>query len=183
MACTRPILLLRAGGERVWGRAMLEPSQIIMPDDTLFDEILDQSANVITLETKDVEGAVDQFRTLSRRAGQSVYLWSYGRGLESLKEQDISVPGSRNLVEALRFVVQSMQFGIYVFKGFEGEMRGPCLRLLKRIAAPRTGNQRKLVLLGQHVELPPAIARISSRLAFSESASVNLRLRGGRWMT
>lgn len=154
-----------------------------MPDDGLFDEILGQTANLIALETKDVEGAVDQFRKLSRRAGQSVYLWSYGQGLESLKEQEISVPGSRNLVEALRFVVQSMHFGIYVFKGFEGEMRGPCFRLLKRLAAPRAGNQRKVVLLGEQVTLPPSLASVSGRLAFSEIEPSVLRLRGGRWVT
>ena len=77
---------------------------------------------------------VAQFRLLAMRTGQSVYYWRDDDGITSLRERDVRVPGSKRVTDALRYILQSMQFGIYLFTDYEEHLRAPNIGLLRQIA-------------------------------------------------
>ena len=79
--------------------------------DTL-DRIVDAESALVVLRTDQPEVVVEQFRQITRRSGQSAYVWYRDDGLRSLREGDVRVPGCRRVSDTLRYVLQSMHFGI-----------------------------------------------------------------------
>ena len=86
------------------------------------------------------------------RTGTSMYLWDPDGGISSLRESGLRVPGSKRITDALRYVLQSMHFGIYLFTGFEDHLKPPDTVLLRRISRIHTGNERKIVFLGANLQ-------------------------------
>ena len=147
-----------------------------------FESLLERSDRVIALHSRDVEAALVQFRMVCRRTGKSIYHWSDGRGFHSMKAADISVPGSRKLSEALRYVLQSMHYGIYVFTNFEKQLQHSCTQFLKEIAYPQDGYERKVILLGNDVLLPGVLSESVFHSFEDQQGTVRPRLRDGRWV-
>ena len=120
-------------------------------------------------------------RTLAMRAGTSVYLWDPESGIASLRESGLRVPGSKRMTDALRYVLQSMHFGIYLFTDFDEHLRPVDTVLLRRIARMHTGNERKMVFVGGHLELPEELDGMFDRLTADPRTAAPL-LRDGRWV-
>jgi len=149
----------------------------------LFDQILKAEGNVLGLATADVDDSLLQFRQLAVRSGQSVYLWTPENGISSMRETDVHVPGSRRLADALRFILQSLHFGVYLFTQFEEQLKPPATSLLRRIARIRTGNERKLLFVASALQFPDDIDSLVERVSPSMGGSFRPRLRDGRWVT
>lgn len=149
----------------------------------LFDAILAASGNLVALETDDPDEAVAQFRQLALRSGRSIYLWDPVRGIRSLREPDVWVAGTQRLADALRYILQSMHFGVYLFRGFSGQLRPPAPVLLRRIARLRGGHARKLVLVGGPYEGPDDLRALFDPLPEVWRTRQRPRLRDGRWMS
>ncbi len=147
-----------------------------------FEALVERDERVIALHTPDVDAALVQFRVVCRRTGKSIYHWSDGRGFHSLKAADISVPGSRKLSEALRYVLQSVHYGIYVFTEFERQLHHSCIQFLRSIAHAQDGYERKVILLGRKVKLPGVLADSVFHVFEDERKPVKPRLRDGRWV-
>lgn len=178
MECVSRLLLSPGGGASAIDAMTAEP--LVTP--RLFDAILAAPGNLVALETPDPDEAVTQFRQLSLRSGRSIYLWDPEHGIRSLREPDVCVAGTQRLVDALRYILQSMHFGIYLFCGFAEQFKPPGPALLRRIARLRGGNARKLVLLGGPFDLPEETEPLFDRLPDVWRARLRPRLRDGRWM-
>lgn len=161
---------------------MQEPTELLVTP-KLFEQILNAEGNLIGLEAANIEEALSQFRQLAMRNGQSVYLWDPQTGIAALRESELRVPGSKRLGDALRFILQSVQFAIYFLVDFDEQLKPPNLVLLRRFARIRTGNQRKLVFIARHLELPEDINALVERMNPGSRAMVRPRLRDGRWVT
>lgn len=180
---------MRAGTANV--RAMrIEPGGAIVHDSPellvtpkLFEQILKAEGNLIGIETPDVDETLAQFRQLAIRSGQSVYLWDPEAGISALRESELRVPGSKRLPDALRFILQSIQFGVYLLRDFEAQVKPPNTSLLRRIARIRTGNERKLVFIAPRLEFPGDLDALVERMSARGDASARPRLRDGRWVT
>jgi hypothetical protein len=149
----------------------------------LFERIVQSPQNLIAIETPDAADVLAQFRVLALRTGQSVYYWQTEAGITSLRERDLRVPGSKRVTEALRYILQSMQFGVYLFSDFAEHLRAPNTGLLRQISRIRTGNGRKVVFIGEHVQFPEGLDELVERISHQSIASVHPRLRDGRWVT
>lgn len=149
----------------------------------LFDAILAVPGNLAALETADPDEALAQFRLLATRSGRSIYLWDPERGIRSLREPDVCVAGSQRLVDALRYILHSMHFGVYLFRGFGDQFKPPVPALLRRIGRLRGGNERKLVLVGAAFDLPEDLDPLFDRLRDAWQVRLRPRLRDGRWMS
>jgi len=148
----------------------------------VYEDVLESSSPIIALHTKDVEAALVQFRLLCRQTGKSIYHWSDRQGLISLKATDISVPGCRKLADALRYIDQSMHYGIYVLTHFERHLRGASLDNLLSIASTNNSEQRRVVLLGMDFALPGLLSESVLSLFETDIKATKLRLRDGRWV-
>lgn len=146
------------------------------------ESLVDRTDNVVALHTEDPEQTLVQFRVMCRRSGKSVYHWSDQHGLISMKAADISVPGSRKLADALRYVMQSMHYGVYVFTGFEAQLQHSCIEYLRGISQSRDGYQRKVVLVGQKVMLPGMLSDHVFHVVEQQPEKLRPRLRDGRWV-
>ncbi|HVF33847.1 MAG TPA: hypothetical protein VND91_00820 [Candidatus Saccharimonadia bacterium] len=155
----------------------------------LFDRIVASERNIIAIETPRVDELLAQFRHFALRSGNSIYAWSEADGLQSLREGDVSVPGSARLQDALRYVGASLHFGVYVFRGVTAMLRfspvrAQVLALLRQIARSKPGvaTVRKLVLIEDKVALSDGLDEITERFVDEPSERRRYRLRDGRWV-
>ena len=148
----------------------------------LFEQILEAESNLIGIETGQIEETLEQFRQQALRSGQSVYLWDPENGIAALRQSELRVPGSKRFNDALRFILQSVQFGVYLLIDFDEQIKPPNTSLLRRFARVRSGNQRKIVFLARSLNFPEEIDSLVERLSSSAKSSSPPRLRDGRWV-
>ncbi len=164
-------------------RATVQESAELLVTPKLFEQIVKAEGNLIGIETPNVDETLAQFRQLAIRSGQSVYLWDPESGISALRESELRVPGSKRLPEALRFILQSMHFGIYLLRDFDGHIKAPNTSLLRRIARIRTGSERKLVFIATRLDFPEDIDSLIERMTQHGPATARPRLRDGRWVS
>ena len=95
------------------------PNQVFVTPQ-LFDEIVGDEKSLIAIDTPRVEDVLAQFKQFAVRSGNSIYAWTEGDGITSLRGGDVSVPGSARIADALRYVNASIHFGVYLFVGLGG---------------------------------------------------------------
>lgn len=149
----------------------------------LFDRIVQSPHNLVAVETADADEVVDRLRALAMRSGQSIYTWQEDAGITSLREREVRVPGSKRVADALRYILQSMQFGVYLFTDFAGHMRAPNIGLLRQIARSDTGNGRKVVFVGRPMQMPDGLDLLLGRIVYEPGMKTRPHLRDGRWVT
>jgi hypothetical protein len=149
----------------------------------LFERIVQSAQNLIAIETPQAADVLAQFRLLALRTGQSVYYWQADAGITSLREREMRVPGSKRVTDALRYILQSMQFGVYLFTDYEEHLRPPNIGLLRQISRIRSGNGRKVVFVGEKVLLPDGLDELVERITHLQVGQARPRLRDGRWVT
>ncbi len=149
----------------------------------LLDRIVQSPQQLILLESANVADTLEQMRVLAMRGGTSIYAWEPEGGLASLRESGLHVPGSKRMADALRYVLQSMHFGVYLFVDFTGNLKPGDTLLLRRISRLQAANERKLVFLGASVELPEELDGMFERLSVEDDTYRQLRLRDGRWVS
>ncbi|QWT21852.1 hypothetical protein KPL74_07545 [Bacillus sp. NP157] len=159
-----------------------------MPVDPLagtdvFDRILSASGPLVALKADELQPLVDQFRLVARRTGQAVYLWRSGEGLVSLRDAQMRVPGCTRLGDALRYILQSLHFGVYLLDMPSGVPSATDGALLRQLARAQTGHVRRVVLLDASASLLATFDDDIIRVDANRSArSAAPRLRDGRWV-
>ncbi|MCB1626686.1 MAG: hypothetical protein KDI37_10495 [Xanthomonadales bacterium] len=150
--------------------------------DGLYARLLEASSALIVLDVVDCKPVIDHLRMLARRQGQSIYSWSSQHGLASLREAGIAVPGSQRPADALRYVLQSNHFGIYLFPEVTANIYGQFGPQLRQVARALPGVDRKVVLMGSQIRLPAGLDALCSHLTLATRTAPRLRLRDGRWV-
>lgn len=161
---------------------MIEAKTELSVTQKIIDRIVQSPHNLVVLESGNVGETLTQMRMLAIRGGTSIYAWDPEAGIASLRESGLNVPGSKRLTDALRYVLQSMQFGIYLFVDFNEHIKPADTLLLRRISRMHTANQRKLVFIGCDFELPEELDGMFDRLTAQTEQQHRLRLRDGRWV-
>ena len=148
----------------------------------IFERILEAPSGLVVLTNHDVEGLIAQVRALARHSGQAVYLWQPDTGLGNLRDAHARVPDCERLGNALRYMLQSMHFGVYFLRGLELPLSTPDAAALRQLARAPEGYLRRVVL----IDAPPALVAYLGNLAASVSGEGgkprSLRLRDGRWV-
>ncbi|MBS0556978.1 MAG: hypothetical protein JSR27_06130 [Proteobacteria bacterium] len=148
----------------------------------LFDRIVQSAQNLVAIRTANAEDVIAQFRLLALRTGQSVYYWQEDAGIASLRDRDVRVPGSKRASDALRYILQSPQFGIYLFTDFAEHLRPPNTGLLRQIARSRSVAGRKIVFVGDAIEMPEGMDVLVEAISHQAADGARPRLRDGRWV-
>ena len=148
----------------------------------LLESIVQSPQHVIALDTDSPADLLAQMRVLAIRAGTSIYAWDFEGGIAPLRETGLYVPGTKRLADALRYVLQSMHFGIYLFVDFDAWLKPAETLFLRRISRMAMHTERKAVFIGQHVELPEELDGLYASMTSRASASQRPRLRDGRWV-
>jgi hypothetical protein len=149
----------------------------------LFERIVQSPHNLIAIETARSAEVLSQFRLLALRTGQAVYHWQEDAGITSLRDRDVRVPGSKRVTDALRYILQSMQFGVYLFTDYATHLRAPNLSLLRQIARGRSIHGRKVVFVGERHPFPEGLDALVERISHEAEGQHRPRLRDGRWVT
>lgn len=148
----------------------------------LYEQLLESTSNLILFETPFPTELIEHMRLMAQRRGHSIYVWNSETGLTSLREHGITVAGSKRLSEALRFVLQSGHFGVYVFSAERSEFTPQVLALMRQIARAKEGGDKRVVVLGPALELPAPVERLAQVIKHRHGPSERLRLRDGRWI-
>ncbi|MDQ6647595.1 MAG: hypothetical protein M3Y93_10240 [Pseudomonadota bacterium] len=148
----------------------------------IFDQILDASSGLVVLESNDAHGLIEQFRMMARHSGQAVYLWQPDTGLESLRDAHARVPDCQRLGNALRYMQQSMHFGVYFLLGIELPLSALDASLLRQLARAPTDYLRRVVLIDAPAALIEQLGDRAVYLSSVEPHQQRPRLRDGRWL-
>ena len=152
------------------------------PGTELFERILDAPTGLILLDGCDSQALIEQFRAIVRHSGQAVYLWQPDLGLGNLIDTQARVPGSQRLGAALRYMQQSIHFGVYLLMGLEPPLSAMDSTLLRQLAKPPTGRVRRVVLLNAPSALSDHLGDVAMRMK-GKPDTQRPRLRDGRWLT
>jgi hypothetical protein len=153
----------------------------LQPGSDTLDRIIEADSAVVVLRAEKPELLVEQFRQVTRRSGQTVYVWHPEEGMRSLRDMDVRVPGCRTVGDTLRFVLHSMHFGVYVLTGIRGQLAKPELALMRKLLRGVSDHVRKVVLLTDDDALVTSVEDIASVIGGSVPGS-RPRLRDGRWV-
>lgn len=148
----------------------------------IFEQILGASSGLVVLDSDDVPGLIEQFRMMARHSGQAVYLWQPDTGLGSLREAHARVPDCQRLGNALRYMQQSMHFGVYFLLGIELPLSAMDAALLRQLSRSPKEYLRRVVLIDVPAALAEHLGDQAVYLNSRESQSRRLRLRDGRWL-
>jgi len=149
----------------------------------LFDRIVQSPLNLVAIKTANPAEVLAQFRMLALRTGQSVYYWQEESGIASLRDREARVPGSKRSGDALRYILKSPQFGVYVFTEYAENLRPPNVHVLLQIARSRTVSGRKIVFVGDKFRMPEGMDAMFEHIAHEQITRTRPRLRDGRWVT
>ncbi len=148
----------------------------------LYERVLESASNLVILDTPHGDDVLSSFRQTAQRRGHSVYAWSAALGLASLREHGITVAGSKRLPDALRFVLQSSHFGVYVFPSDKREFTPQIIALLRQIARGKEGGDKRVVVMGHDMEVSTPLDRLATLVVHKHGPSQHFRLRDGRWV-
>jgi len=154
----------------------------VHPGADILESILGARGCLIALEDADSDALISQFRTLVRRTGQTVYLWSPDKGLGNLREEHSETPGSQRLAHVLRYIQQSNHFGVYLLRQLPLPLAAPEVALLRQLARTPTGHVRRIVLLDASPGLVDGLSDVIVRLSCLVKPAQRPRLRDGRWL-
>lgn len=147
----------------------------------ILERILSARSNLIALEGGEDLGLIGQLRSLVRRSGQAVYLWTPELGLGNLREEHIGLPGSQRLNIALRYMQQSNHFGVYLLQRLPLPLAMADATLLRQMARATTGHVRRVVLLDPPESVITSFNDVLARLSCQAKPAQRPRLRDGRW--
>lgn len=160
---------------------MPEPVAQVTPK--LFEEILEAPGVLLALRVERLDDLIEEFRRLALRGGHTVYAWNAEDGIGSLGASEQRLPGTRRLVDALRYMSQSIHFAVYLLSGFEKQLSPPVIVLLRRLAASRRGGGRRLVFVAADFAFPAALDGTIVQLdSIHNGTPRRPRLRDGRWV-
>jgi hypothetical protein len=160
--------------------SLMAPAPLAGSD--MYERILTAPGGLVVLEHVDSKALIEQFRALSRLSGQSVYLWRPEIGMENLREAHAVIPGSQRLGNALRYIQQSIHFGVYLLSPFPLPLAPTDGSLLRQLARAPAGHVRRVVLLDAPPSLISSIDNIIVRLGGAADVVQRPRLRDGRWL-
>jgi hypothetical protein len=159
---------------------MMAPTPIVGTE--IFERILAAPGGLVVLEDTDSAVLIEQFRTLARHSGQSIYLWQPDSGMANLREAHAWVPGSQRLGIALRYMQQSNHFGVYLLAQFPLPMSSMDSGLLRQLARAPSGHVRRVVLLDAPPTLVTSLDDVAVRMSGTLRTAQRPRLRDGRWL-
>lgn len=170
-------------------RALLEQAKSVHVDfddpgcaARVYSELVSASCAVVLLGSDDPDRLMIALGPFARRAGQSIYRYVPDSGLTSLREDSILVPQTKRPPDALRHIMQSSHFGVYLFPDGKAQLQGPNLAALKQLARRRPPGDKRIVLMARDLlELSPLLDVAASVRQRSRSTG-RLKLRDGRWI-
>ena len=175
--------------ENLLGKSISGESGALFVTPQLFDRIVSSERSLVAIETPRGAEVLAQFRHFAVRSGNSIYAWNESEGITSLRESEVSVPGSTRLPEALRYVQSSVHFGVYLFHELSAQLRfsparAQVLGLLRQIGRGKNmgGAVRKVVLIDAQVSFTDGVDELFERLRDEPGSGRRLRLRDGRWV-
>lgn len=147
----------------------------------LFDAIMSEQKNLVVLSAPDRALAFAQLHQLALRSGQAMYVWEPEVGIAPMRDLTDRFTTTQRLVDALRHVVRSRHFGVYVFVDVERELKAEHTPLLQAIVEGDGQIARKLVFLGSGFKPPAELADAIAYLRCNDKRAASVRLRDGKW--
>lgn len=148
----------------------------------IFERILAAPGGLVVVDGVESQVLVGQFRAIARHTGQAVYLWQPDSGLGSLRDAHARVPGCQRLGNALRYMQQSMHFGVYLLADLELPLSAMDATLLRQLSRAPSGHLRRVVVLGPPPALVDHLGDAATRIDAQADQPLRPRLRDGRWV-
>jgi hypothetical protein len=148
----------------------------------LYEHILEADSHLVLLQSPFIDEVLVYLRMMAQRRGHSIYSWNPDAGLSSLREHGITVAATRRLPDALRYLLQSSHFGVYVFPAGRRELTPQVLAVLRQIGRGKEGGDKRVLMLASKLEVPAGLESLATLIVHKHGPSNRLRLRDGRWI-
>ncbi len=120
-------------------------------------KIVNSGFRVAVIESARRDTIVDLFEQYGDYYDQGVYVWEKGIGLQRLGLQSVTIPSTRSLKDALRFIGSSIHFGVYLIKDFPERRSHRVNVLLRKIVESARPGAGFVALLAPKIVLEPRI--------------------------
>lgn len=147
----------------------------------ILDRILQAPSGLVLLDSADPHDLVHQFRAVARSTGQAMYHWQPDTGLGSLRDAHVRVPDCQRLGNALRYMQQSMHFGIYFIVDVAWPLSVADANALRQLSRMPKEYLRRVVLVDVPVTEAAMLAEFAVHLNSVDGSPIRPRLRDGRW--
>ena len=147
----------------------------------LLQEILKGDSWLVAAHAPDAHATIEELRASCLKEGAAAYIWYLDKGLVSVRECDFSVPGTARISDAMRYVKQSPHYGIYVFPQIPSQYFRELTQLAHFLNRKR-GQERRVVLVGDDLEIPVGIEAEITHLTVYNKEQLRPRLRDGKWI-
>jgi hypothetical protein len=148
----------------------------------VYSELVSATAAVVLLASDDPDRLMIALCTFARRAGQSIYRYVPEQGLTSLRDDSILVPQTKRTPDALRHIMQSSHFGVYLFPDGKEQLQGPNLAALKQLARRRPPGDKRIVLMARDLLELASLLDVAPAVRQRSRSTGRLKLRDGRWI-
>ena len=148
----------------------------------IFERIIAAPSGLVLLHCHDPHALINQFRMIARHTGQAIYLWQPDTGIGSLRDAHVRVPDCQRLGNALRYMQQSMHFGVYFLVGLQLPLSSTDAGLLRQLARVPKAHVRRVVLMDAPAALVEHLGPLAAQLDAQDSQPRRPRLRDGRWL-
>lgn len=148
----------------------------------VFGRILETTSGLVVLDSVDIRATIIQFRALARRTGQAAYVWEPVIGMRSLRDVHARFPDCQRFGGVLRYVRQSLHFGVYFLVGLELPLSTADARALRQLARAPADYVRRVVLISPPAALVEHLGDLADHLRYDNAKPRHLRMRDGRWL-
>lgn len=141
-------------------------AEIFMSDMQAVAALIDSPTRLAVIETHTPQALIDWLRQQLKTTGQASYVWTPRQGLQRISIEHIAIPQTDRPAEVLDHILSSHHYGIYVLCEFQTALRERVvLDKLQRLLSDPAVDNKLVLLLGEHYQLPPALATGAARLA------------------
>lgn len=130
------------------------------------------------------ESIIEALKQISIRSGLATYVWSSGAGLVNIKSGQTPLPGTRSVLDALKYANKSHYFSVYVFPGIKPldllELKStmPSAKALLKV----NKNTRFLFLTKEDVQFNFLTANAEEIHLVNKNKN-QYKLRDGKWVS
>ena len=130
----------------------------IYPDDSgyIFDSMVESTDSLFVIETSNLDQLTKQLATYHSFTGRVAYHWHANSGIKRFDLQHITLPNTKQLIDAIYHIANTKHFGIFLFSGFDQMLYSPMVRNVIEHFLESAKEHRKYIIFADAKPMIPS---------------------------
>ena len=129
------------------------------------------------------EELIETLRVMSVHSGMTIYVWTFGSGLKNIKSGEAPLPGTKGLLEALKYAQRNHYFAVYVFPAYTEENFNEIkMTLPSALMWLKTDKNTRLLFLVDEDSQLNFLFKHAEEVELSSKGMQRYKLRDSKWV-